>query len=123
MEPAVKKCLACGKPLKGRSDKKFCDDYCRNVYNNQVKNVDKRIVRNINNALKKNRQILSGLIETEQKTVKVNREKLANLGFKFKWHTHLYTNHKGATYYFCYDYGYLLTDDDWYLVVREKETQ
>jgi hypothetical protein len=26
----AKKCLACGKQLKGRIDKKFCDDYCRN---------------------------------------------------------------------------------------------
>ena len=29
-----KKCLSCGKLLKGRVDKKFCDDYCRNNYNN-----------------------------------------------------------------------------------------
>ena len=35
-----KVCLACGKPLKGRIDKKFCDDYCRNNYNNQQKAKD-----------------------------------------------------------------------------------
>jgi len=32
-----KTCLACGKILKGRVDKKFCDDYCRNNYNNLQK--------------------------------------------------------------------------------------
>ena len=25
-------CHYCGAELKGRSDKKFCDDYCRNNY-------------------------------------------------------------------------------------------
>ena len=24
-------CLYCGKPVKGRIDKKFCDDWCRNA--------------------------------------------------------------------------------------------
>ena len=27
-----KLCLTCNKPVKGRTDKKFCDDYCRNNY-------------------------------------------------------------------------------------------
>jgi len=30
----VRKCLHCDHVLKGRTDKKFCDDYCRNTYNN-----------------------------------------------------------------------------------------
>jgi hypothetical protein len=30
----TKTCLFCEKPVKGRSDKKFCDDYCRAAYNN-----------------------------------------------------------------------------------------
>lgn len=29
-----KQCLFCGSELKGRSDKKFCNDFCRNNYNN-----------------------------------------------------------------------------------------
>ena len=56
----TKTCLACGKPLKGRIDKKFCDDYCRNNYNNQqkAKGSHSSYVRNINNTLLKNRKIL-----------------------------------------------------------------
>jgi len=123
MTNLLKECLVCGKPLKGRSDKKFCNDYCRNVYNNQAKAVDNGIIRNINNALKKNRQILASLIETEKITVRIHRDQLVNLGFQFKWHTHLYTTQKGATYYFCYDYGYLPTSGDGCLVVRGKETR
>ena len=32
-----KVCTLCSKTLKGRSDKKFCDDYCRSAYNNERK--------------------------------------------------------------------------------------
>jgi hypothetical protein len=48
-EITTAKCLACDKPLKGRTDKKFCDDYCRNNYNNQLKAAKNNVVRNINN--------------------------------------------------------------------------
>ena len=40
-----KTCVACGKAVKGRSDKKFCDDYCRNVYNNDLKSDSNNYVR------------------------------------------------------------------------------
>ncbi|GAB3424923.1 hypothetical protein [Niabella aquatica] len=121
MEMLPKKCLACGKPVKGRSDKKFCDDYCRNVYNNQVKGTDSSHFRNINNILKKNRNLLVSLLIPGQETTKVNRKKLSDLGFQFRYFTHQYTTKKGATYFFCYDHGYLPMEKDWLLVVKEKE--
>jgi hypothetical protein len=51
---AIRKCLYCDKPLNGRSDKKFFNDYCRNAFNNQLKSANDPVVRNINNALIKN---------------------------------------------------------------------
>ena len=59
----TKTCLACVKPLKGRIDKKFCDDYCRNNYNNlqKAKGNYSSFVRNINNTLLKNRKILESI--------------------------------------------------------------
>ena len=32
--PNIKSCLHCNRPLHGRADKKYCDDACRNNYNN-----------------------------------------------------------------------------------------
>lgn len=116
-----KNCLACDKPLKGRSDKKFCDDYCRNNYNNQLKSITNNQVRNINNALSKNRRILEELIPSGEEMTKTNKEKLLQKGFLFKYVTHLYTTKSGKTYYYCYDYGYLPLENDWYLIVRRKE--
>ncbi len=115
-----KTCLACDKKLSGRADKKFCNDYCRNSYNNGMKSANSPIIRNINNALIKNRRILQGLLGEEEMTKKP-KEKLLAQGFQFKYTTHTYTNKKGNTYFFCYEYGYLPLDNDWYLVVRRKE--
>jgi len=51
-------CFECGEPLKGRIDKKFCDDACRNSYNNRVNKDTKNLIRNTNNRLRKNYRIL-----------------------------------------------------------------
>jgi hypothetical protein len=117
-QSAAKTCLACGKPIKGRSDKKFCDDFCRNTYNNQLKSGDNNYVRSINNSLRRNRRILEELLPETEKMAKTTKEKLLQKGFQFKYSTHSYTNAKGNVYLFCYDYGYLPLEKDWYLLVR-----
>ena len=114
-------CLSCNKPVKGRTDKKFCDDYCRNNYNNQLKADSSNLVRNINNALGKNRRIMESLFGSGEEMAKTTKDKLLQKGFQFKYITHLYTNKKGNTYFFCYDLGYLPLENDWYLIVKRKE--
>ncbi len=114
-------CLNCNKPVKGRTDKKFCDDYCRNNYNNQLKSSTINLVRNINNALGKNRRILENLFTEGEEMAKTNKSKLLQKGFQFKYITHTYTNKKGNVYFFCYDLGYLPLENDWYLLVKRKE--
>ncbi|MEO8821304.1 MAG: hypothetical protein ABI267_00180 [Ginsengibacter sp.] len=113
-------CLNCNKPLKGRTDKKFCDDYCRNSYNNELKASKNNLVRNINNALGKNRRILESFFSTEEEIAKTHKDKLLEKGFLFKYMTHTYANKKGNVYYFCYDLGYMPLDNDWYLLVKRK---
>lgn len=117
----AKNCLACGKPIKGRSDKKFCDDYCRNIYNNQQKAAGSGIIRLINNTLAKNRRILQTLLPDDKDTARANREQLLLNGFSFKYITHTYTTKTGNVYHYCYDYGYRLLENDWYMIVRKKE--
>lgn len=116
-------CLTCGKDLKGRIDKKFCDDYCRNNYNNRqrAKTSCSSLVRSINNILLKNRKILESVLPENKETAKAKLDKLHRLGFHFKYMTHIYTTRTGKTYFFCYDYGYLPLENQWYLVVKQKE--
>ena len=117
----TKTCLLCEKPLKGRSDKKFCDDYCRAAYNNDLKSAANNNIRNVNNALGKNRRILESLLPDGEQMIKANRDKLLHLGFQFKYMTHTYTNQKGNVYHFCYEYGYLPLENNWFLIVKRNE--
>ena len=118
-----KNCLACNKILKGRVDKKFCDDYCRNNYNNlqKSKNQNSVYVKNINNTLLKNRKILENILPETEELIKIPQQKLLDKGFVFKYHTHTYKNKKEQVYFFCYDYVYLPLENNWLLVVKRKE--
>lgn len=118
----LKLCLTCSKPLRGRIDKKFCDDYCRNTFNNQQKSreIHSLVVRSINKTLLRNRRLLASLLNNGQETTKITREKLAQMGFEFNYHTHIYQTRQGKTYHYCYDHGYLFLENDLFLVVRKK---
>ena len=115
--------MLCSKALKGRSDKKFCDDYCRSAYNNERKGTVNNFIRNINHALIRNRRILENLLlEGGQKT-RTTREKLLQHGFQFRYTTHSYTNSKGSVYFYCYEYGYLSLDNNWFLIVKRDDRE
>ena len=113
-----KNCLECEDPLKGRTDKKFCSDYCRNSFNNKVNKEIKNLVRNINNRLKKNYKILSEL-NVSGKT-KVSRTKLYDKGFDFQLFTSIYQTKTGNNYFYIYDEGYLLLENDTYLLIKKE---
>lgn len=113
-----KSCLECGEKILGRIDKKFCNDACRNTYNNKLNKDATNLMRSTNNALRKNYRILSSL-NTEGKT-KTARKKLTDLGFDFNLLTSVYTSKNGTTYYFTYDQGYLNLDNDYLLLVKRN---
>lgn len=114
-------CLECGEPIKGRADKKFCDDQCRSNYNNKLNSEVTAGMRNINNVLRKNRKILESAVYNDGKG-RISKSKLTELGFNFKYFTHTYTTQKGTIYKLCYDYGYMPVENDYYVVVKfEKE--
>lgn len=111
-------CLDCGKVLQGRSDKKFCDDYCRNNYNNKQHREANAQIRKVNAILRKNRKILKTLNPNGK--AKVRKQELMVKGFNFNYFTNIYTTRKGHTYFFCYDQGYLPIQND-HLALVEKQ--
>ncbi|MFD1768929.1 hypothetical protein [Sphingobacterium suaedae] len=113
-------CLTCGSPLKGRSDKRYCDDGCRNAYNNKLNSVSNDLIRRVNGILRKNRRILEELLGSER-MLKISREKLLAKGLEFAYFTNQFSNAKGQVYTFIYDYGYLVLDKDLFLLVRQKD--
>lgn len=114
-----RKCLECDTEIRGRIDKKFCSDYCRNAYNNKLNKDSKNLVRNINNRLRKNYRILDSFELKEGKT-RTTKTRLLDKGFDFEYITNLYTTKKGTTYYFVYDLGYLPLDNDYYMIVKRE---
>jgi hypothetical protein len=116
----VKNCLACERPIKGRTDKKFCDDSCRNNYNNRLYSYSIPVVRNINNILRKNRRILEDLLSgLDKKVLVVERRKLAEKGFQFEYFTQYFTTKENDQYYYCYEYGYRSIDSEKVLAVKD----
>jgi len=111
-------CQECDKPIFGRRDKKFCSDSCRNTFNNKQNSDSVNLVRNINNALRKNRRILESICPEDK--AKTTRKSLLAKGFDFTYITSSRTTQKGSTYYFVYDYGYLALDNDFYLIVKDN---
>ena len=111
-------CIECGETFNGRVDKKFCSDLCRNSHNNKINSDSTNFVRNITNILRKNRRIIESLLPEE--TAKVSQQKLLDKGFNFNYHTNISTTKTGKNYIFCFEYGYLPIEGNYYLLVKRK---
>ncbi len=114
-----KKCPECGNHITGRADKKFCSDQCRAIHNNRLKSDKEKDVLRINSILRKNRSILKKYSPIGKTTVR--KEVLTAEKFDFNYFTHIYRTNKGNTYYFCYEYGYLLIQDEKLLIVNWQD--
>lgn len=110
-------CAECGLEFHGRSDKKFCSDQCRSSFNNRKNSDSNNTMKNINNALRKNRRILNDFLETDKNRVK--KEILVNKGFNFKYSTHSFTTTTGKHYQFWYDCGLMQMDNGSFYIVRD----
>lgn len=114
----LRKCPECDEAIKGRIDKKFCSDLCRNSFNNKINSDTNNYVRNINNSLRKNRRILEELLKGD--TTKLPKQKLTDKGFNFNFYTNQNITKNNNTYFFCYEFGYLHLENDFILIVKRK---
>jgi len=108
---SARTCLDCNEKLRGRSDKKFCSDQCRNNYNNMLNRDTNNLVRNVHTLLRKNRRILSDLYENDKR--KLHRDALIVSGFSFNFFTHFVESESGFVSRYCYEYGYEEIDKEY----------
>ncbi|WP_417238781.1 hypothetical protein [Bizionia sp.] len=110
-----KSCLSCEKLIVGRSDKRFCDSYCRSSYHYK-KNLDEapRFYNLVDNQLKKNRRILKSYNKSGLATVR--SQILLGQGFNPNFFTHYWKNANNDIYLFVYEFGFLKKDEKFILI-------
>jgi hypothetical protein len=117
------KCLSCGKELEGRSDKKFCDPYCKSSYHYKKSvNDAPRFYDKVANQLKLNRRILKHFNKAGKVTIRADQ--LSKEGFNSNYFTHYWKNAKGDVYLFVYEYGFLKRTEhniDKYILIQWQE--
>jgi hypothetical protein len=95
--------------IKGRTDRKFCNDQCRGTYHNLQYLESNTAIRLINRILKKNYSILS-LLNTNGKTT-VSKIQLHYLGYRFEYVTSMSKTRNNNVCFFCYNQGYRELND------------
>lgn len=121
MIAATRHCLNCHTQLHGRTDKKFCNDYCRNTHHNSLNSDGNSCMRNINHCLRKNRRILENLLQGSRPIARFSKQVLQNKGFSFQYFTHQQVSRKGNPVYFCYDYGYRFLEKEQVLISGDRK--
>ncbi|WP_290798138.1 hypothetical protein [Flavihumibacter sp. UBA7668] len=111
IEP-LRNCLWCKDALRGRSDKKFCDSICRNAYNNKLEHSSANLIKTINYALRRNRNILADIYEQAAPDYTVSKEVLVYKGFQFKYHTEVIDLKNPVPLFVCYDFGYQVLPEE-----------
>ncbi|HBS85709.1 MAG: hypothetical protein A2W91_13605 [Bacteroidetes bacterium GWF2_38_335] len=112
-------CLNCNEPVLGRTDKKFCTDFCRNIFNNRKNQCENLCIKETNKILKKNHSILTGIAAGKRK--KIKKTELERMGFNFCFHTGIQTK-KGKTQFVCYDKGFMFSGEDT-VILSEMKSQ
>jgi hypothetical protein len=121
MEPIIKEqrfCAHCGKEIFGREGKMYCSNYCRNTHNNSINKDVTNLMRNVNNALRKNYKILLEL--NPEDTAKTTFKELKKKKFDFSVYTSVLNAKTGNVYYFVYDKGYQELENNTFLLVNKE---
>lgn len=112
-----KLCIECKQPLKGRADKRFCDDICRNSYNNRRNSETNNYMRLVNNTLRKNRKILEEVYSG--KPTLVDRWQLLERGYSFNFCTGMEWKKRGMLFW-CYEFCIVVINEDKVSVRRKR---
>lgn len=102
-----------------RVDQIFCSRNCLNKNKNRIARTKRKKVCPIDKVLHKNREILEELYaKNEDHTV--SKEKLLTKDYNFRFHTHTNRNPTGVSFYFVYEYGFALTENNLYKIVLHE---
>lgn len=112
-------CEHCGKSIVGRTDKKFCNDYCRNTYNNKIQGGYIQQTRPIVAILIKNRRILQDVFQKIKGEV-TDKKLLVMMGFDPRYCTE-HKQYNNRDYYFCFDIGFTVQDNGQLAILQRTQ--
>lgn len=98
-------CQYCQEALTGRSDKKFCNAYCKSAYQYEQRKAKESLFFKIDRQLKKNRSLLKYFNQAGKSVIR--KEDLLERGFDPMYFTHYWKNPQAKVYLFCYEYGFM----------------
>jgi hypothetical protein len=104
----------------GRADKKFCNDGCRNAYNNSLKKKKVGQVEMINDILEKNHSILQELIGSQSYKYVAERI-LRDKGFNARYFTHPFESAQKILFSVCYDIAYRKEENGTFKILKEDK--
>ncbi|WP_379090685.1 hypothetical protein [Pedobacter sp. UC225_65] len=118
------RCGHCDKELFGRSDKKYCNDTCRNKANSfrrkRIKWDEPKHVYQISRDLLRNRRIMADTHAWEGDPKFLTRGQMLDKGFNFDFYTNILETKKGR-YYYCYEYGYKELENGKIMIVMTEK--
>jgi hypothetical protein len=109
----MKSCLECEENYRSWRQK-FCSDGCRNAYNNKINKTVLILCATLTISCAK---IIAHSIGSQSMEIKKLRAKLLSKVWLWVF-TNILQTKTGNTYYFLYDQGYLLLDNDFYMLVK-----
>lgn len=101
-------CLECGREVYGRPDKKFCSDNCKNRFHNRRHSEEKKVIERTINALYRNHEYLSRLINSGVKAIDIDIAKIS--GFQPDVITGYRKTRSRHSECRCFDLKYCLTE-------------
>jgi len=119
-------CQECGKEMHGRSDKRFCDDTCRNNFNRK-----KRIAEQLNipeeaqeiiRIIKANYRLLKSRVNGDYTILDETLSSLRSKGFNPNFFTSV-GYEAGEMYCFCFECGFSIYEDTITVIERDQQAQ
>jgi len=105
-------CAYCQERIRGRSDKKFCNDNCRAAFNSISNGRTHPYICYVNREIRRNRRILRDRYDSYNPELPVEKDWLKARGFNFFFHTHREETETGIVLIYCYEYGYIMLADN-----------
>lgn len=114
-DTTINTCKDCGEKLFGRIDKKYCNDSCRNNFNNRHNSFRYEHIKQVNRILKSNWRILQSMYQKGNS--KSSEDILMRLGFKFDYVTRIEVKDGDVALLQCYNYALIKTSPGNYKLV------